>query len=431
MLKRLACAGAALLSCLGAYADDGDQAKDFAPQRQYPEQVVVAKDETPLILRLLLKPIKQGMLIRLPVVDTDPNRGITAGAMPVWVIREPGTDRIEQIHAPSLTYNKHFGAIPTYRYYYYPASDATLVTRAAVGKYEHEILAQYDDQTFLDTDVDIFGRVQWNTDSGQRFFGIGPDTSKDAETNFKEDYIQTQFSAGLPLLRASKWRLRAANRVTASKVSNGPLKGLQGFEDTYPGVAAGHQQVNELKVNLVYDSRDHSVTTSRGALLEAYAQYSVRGFASSYDFNRYGLDGRFFYPWPGREDWCGSALQFKVEQIFGKAPFVLMPRIGGKYALRAYGDGRYIDRGMAVANLEQRFTVWKSRLAGVMTEFETAPFVGLGTVFDTPGRAAKRYARPVVGVATRAVARPQVVGSVDFGVGQEGLAVFMDINYSF
>ena len=33
--------------------------------------------------------------------------------------------------------------------------------------------------------------------------------------------------------------------------------------------------------------------------------------------------------------------------------------------------------------------------------------------------------------ALRAVAKPQVVGSIDFGIGREGLAAFMDINYSF
>ncbi|OGR70454.1 MAG: hypothetical protein A2X40_09190 [Elusimicrobia bacterium GWC2_65_9] len=108
-----------------------------------------------------------------------------------------------------------------------------------------------------------------------------------------------------------------------------------------------------------------------------------------------------------------------------------MPKLGGKYNLRAYGEGRYIDRGVATVNMEQRFNLFESRMAGVTTQFQLAPFVGAGTAFDNPGRAAAKYVRPVVGAAMRAVAKPQVVGSVDFGVGREGLAVFMDINYSF
>jgi hypothetical protein len=75
--------------------------------------------------------------------------------------------------------------------------------------------------------------------------------------------------------------------------------------------------------------------------------------------------------------------------------------------------------------------MYEARTAGVTTEIQVAPFVGLGSVFDTPQESTAKTVRPVFGAAVRAVARPQVVGSVDFGVGREGLSVFTDINYSF
>jgi len=105
--------------------------------------------------------------------------------------------------------------------------------------------------------------------------------------------------------------------------------------------------------------------------------------------------------------------------------------LGGKYSSRAYGDGRFVDRGATSFNIEQRFTLLEEKMAGVTTEFQLAPFAGVGTVFDAPGSAQFAYLRPVAGAAVRAVAKPQVVGSVDVGYGQEGVAVFMDINYSF
>ena len=137
-----------------------------------------------------------------------------------------------------------------------------------------------------------------------------------------------------------------------------------------------------------------------------------------------------FHPWRGRRR-SVTAAQVRYEQLLGDAPFWLQPRLGGKYTHRAYGDGRYIDRGMVSTTLEQRLTLAQVKTAGVTTELEVAPFVGVGTVFSSPKRAARRYARPVFGGSVRAVARPQVVGSLDFGVGQEGVAIFMDINYSF
>ena len=153
-----------------------------------------------------------------------------------------------------------------------------------------------------------------------------------------------------------------------------------------------------------------------------------RAMASEFDYSRYGFDGREFYKWSETEV---TAVQLQYEQLLGNAPFWLEPRMGGKYSLRAYGDGRYVDRGMMAANIEQRVTVLDTKMDGISTQFEAGPFFGLGSVFDNPNRMAARYERPVYGFDVRAVARPQVVGSIDVGIGNEGVAVFMDINYSF
>ncbi len=430
MLKRFSLLCAAIFLCAAAFGQD-DPDMEYTPQRNFPKEIKVVKDETPLALRLILQPIKNGMFVRIPVVDADPNRGLTYGVMPIWVLREKNSDRIQSIYAPSLTYNHHFGINPTLRYYAYPETDATFSARASAGKYEHEVFAQYEDLTPLDTNIPIFIRSQWNVDAGQRFFGIGPNTPQSRESNYKEDYTQNQLSAGLPLLADSKWHAHLADRLTSAAVTDGPLPRLASFSQSFPGLASnGHMQANEVRLSLDYDSRDHNVTTKRGAFLETSMDYSIRGAASSYDFNRYALDGRAFYPWPISEDFVTTA-QVKFEQLYGNAPFWLMPSLGGKYSLRAYGDGRYVDRGMAVANIEQRFTVYKAKMAGVTTELEVAPFMGLGTVFNTPEQMSARYGRPVFGGAVRAVARPQVVGSVDVGMGQQGVAVFTDINYSF
>lgn len=408
---------------------------EMVPGREFPESVQQApkKDETPLILRWMIKPLKRGMWIRLPIMDTDPNRGITVGVMPIWVLQGAKDDRIEQIHAPSVTINKNFKIVPTYRYYYYPQEDAALIARASAGKYENEVLGQYEDGSVLGTDYDVFARVQNNVDAGQRFFGFGPASPKSGEANYKEMFFQARGGIGRPLFAGSKGRARASSHFQASKIGNGPIPNLQTFRDAYPLQSSeGRQQTTEWRVNLDYDSRDHGVTTSEGAYLQMYEESSVRGLASMYDYNRWGADGRVFMPWASDPDKV-LAVQAKFEQLTGanSPPFWLQPRLGGKYSLRSYGDGRYIDRGLAVVNVEQRFKLYAAKMAGVTTEFQLAPFVGAGTVFDEPGMAQAKYVRPVVGTGVRAVAKPQVVGSIDFGVGQEGLAVFMDINYSF
>ncbi|MDE2040151.1 MAG: BamA/TamA family outer membrane protein [Elusimicrobia bacterium] len=382
-------------------------------------------------LRWMLRPTERGMLVRLPVVDTDPNRGVTVGVMPIWVLEDSSGTRIEQIHAPSLTFNKNFGVTPTYRYYLYPEKDAALLLRGSIGKYEREAMGSYDDASFLGTEHDLALRLQYAIDADPHFYGLGPDAPLNHETNYKRDYMLARGSWGLPLFPGSGWRAHFGDRLISERVGNGPLPGLRGFTDTFPAlVSVRHQQCDELQAALDYDSRDDRVTTRRGAFLKVYRDQSLRGALSSFNFARSGLDGRYFHLWQTPRQMV-TALSLQFEQVLGNAPFWLLPSLGGKYSLRAYGEGRYVDRSMIALNAEQRVTFYQARVAGVSTEFELDPFVGVGTVADNPGRYALAYARPVVGAALRAVARPQVVGSIDFGVGQEGLSVFMDINYSF
>lgn len=372
------------------------------------------------------------MFIRLPIIDTDPNRGLTAGVMPIWVIQGENDDRIAHIHAPSLTYNDNFKLIPTYRYYYYPQEDASLTLRGSWSRYEREVLGQYEDGSLLGSDYDVYARLQYNMDAGQRFYGFGPDSPKKGEANYKEEYFQYRAGVGLPFLHGSAWRVRLTEHLQSDRILDGPLPNLPLFTHVYPAqLARGRQQTNEHRLSLDYDTRDHGVTTGRGAYAQVYAERAVRGLGSAYDYGRYGLDARWFRPWAS-DDGKVLALQARYEQLLGPPPpFWIMPKLGGKYNLRAYGEGRYIDRGAAALNVEQRIRLFEEKMAGVTTEFQLAPFAGAGLVFDHPGRAAAKYVRPVVGAAVRAVAKPQVVGSVDFGVGREGLAVFMDINYSF
>jgi hypothetical protein len=388
------------------------------------------QDEMPPALRWMLKPLERGIFVRLPIVDTDPNRGVTYGVMPIIVLQGENDDRIEQIHAPSVTYNKDFHLSPTYRYYYYPQEDASFLARCSRAKFENEAMLQYEDRTLLDTPYDVFLRVQENSDAGQRFFGLGPDSPQKGEANYKQQSWTYKWSVGTPIGLASAWRVHLSQRYETSRITNGPLKGLSDFDDAYPDrYAEKAQQTNETRVNLDYDTRDHAVTTSSGVYANVFAEASVRGYMSQYDYSRYGAEARWFKPTSANS---AFAAQVQYEQVLGQTPpFWILPQLGGKYSLRAYGDGRYVDRGIAAVNAEERFKVFEAKTAGVTTEIQVAPFVGAGEAFDNPGRAAARYLRPVVGAAVRAVAKPQVVGSVDFGVGREGLSVFTDINYSF
>jgi hypothetical protein len=62
---------------------------------------------------------------------------------------------------------------------------------------------------------------------------------------------------------------------------------------------------------------------------------------------------------------------------------------------------------------------------------ELTPFIDVGRVFEGTGTWPLTQLHKVAGIGFRGVARPFVVGYVDIGYGNEGVAVFTGLNYPF
>jgi hypothetical protein len=425
-----------LVTLLAAFLAASPLLAQEQPPPQQPTEAptsIPSQNETPWFLRWMLHPNKRGMLVNLPVIDTDPNRGTTGGVLPIWIITEKNSERIEQMHAPSITYNKVFKINTTYRYYYYPDSKSALILRAAASSSkERELLVDYATPSFLDRDIDFAERVQYNVDRSNRFFGEGDRTRKIDESTYTDNIIHNNLTVGIPVVPESKVRVHWSNHIAGKRVYGANIPNIPDITTRWVGAAANHRQtVNESQFMIDYDTRDDATTTSTGYFVRASAGGSLKGFISEFDFMRYSFDARNFHRWADRPKWV-TASRFYYEDLFGQGvPFWLKPKLGGKYNFRAYGDGRYIDFGTLNYQVEHRMIFYSEKMAGVTVDVEAAPFVGFGSVFNHLEHAVIRSMRPVYGIAMRAVARPQVVGSVDFGWGDEGMAAFVDINYSF
>lgn len=406
----------------------------FHPSHDLPSiDVKAAEESQPWPLRLIMRELKNGMLVRLPVVDTDPNRGVTVGVMPIWVLKDAkGADRIRSIHAPSATYNGIVGVTPTYRYYLYPTDKSDYEFRTSWSSVEEkELVGEFEDADFLGKGVLVHGKLQYNVDASGRFFGLGPDAARAAEANFTRKTFQYDWRVGLPIFRESGFKFNFGHHLAGERIADGPINRLPDVNTRFPGLVGSHyHQDGELQLFVDYDDRDDPVTTTKGSYAKILVDNAQDAWGSEFPFQRYQLDLRHFHK-KGADGRYVTAGRFLFEHMVGDVPFYLKPSLGGKHTHRAYGDGRYIDHALMTASVEERVTVHKIPLAGVTTEFEIAPYFELGTVAGAPRRFAGRYARPVLGTAFRAIARPQVVGSIDVGVGREGPNVFMDINYSF
>ena len=119
----------------------------------------------------------------LPAFDTDPNEGETYGVLPVWMFKD-ADGRVRTILAPSVTYNEIRGVTGTFRYFVYPTALERL-----------ELVASYSEKIDRELDVhyrnlDVFGgrfhadvQLLHERTSSVRFFGIGPESEKEDETN--------------------------------------------------------------------------------------------------------------------------------------------------------------------------------------------------------------------------------------------------------
>ena len=361
--------------------------------------------------------------VHFPVIATNPNAGMTYGVLPVWLVHN-SRHEIAQIFAPMFTYNHTYGASFSGSYYYYPSGDEKL--RAVLEKSEksnQRAAVQYDNRALFDGRATLLINTNFEADGGAQFYGLGPASVKGGEASERllEDLAKAELGIKFwgPFAAAAGWQLRH------TEVQSGPFSA--------PTLLAQDLRTKTSyslpRLTLSRDTRDLPFAPASGSFSELFAEYSATELGSSADYEHYGGQWRFYAPTAAnlvtvlhaQTEWSGG----------GNVPFTALSELGGSNSLRGYAEGRFQDRGSAFANIEERWRVHSIDLIHSLTEFQVAPFLDAGTVFPSPGHAQSRRVETVVGIALRAVVKPAVVGKVEVGVGREGPAVFVGIDYPF
>jgi hemolysin activation/secretion protein len=121
-----------------------------------------------------------------------------------------------------------------------------------------------------------------------------------------------------------------------------------------------------------------------------------------------------------------------LQTTFGnQVPFYELSSLGGQNSLRGYGVDRFIDDHLIAFSIEQRIHVMRMRVFNVPAEFEVAPFVDMGKVFNTFRKRQFRDYEVTPGIGFRTIVRPSVVGRIDYGYSDEGGAVFAGLDFPF
>jgi len=380
--------------------------------------------------KVMTKTWNGNIFVWLPAVSTDPNAGPTGGLMPVLVLSDPQTHHIRQLIAPSYTYNGLFGQTGTMRYYWYPSEFSQYVTIASYSQHTNrELKVRYENTSLMDGVLYFRSEAYHDVDGSRRFFGLGPESRQGNESGYTSDDSVVRAAAGINFLHS--WRATFGARYRQMETKQNIIPDIPDMANEFsgtPGIGTHNTVAGEFR--LLWDSRDFPITPSRGSSGELFIEKTDVALGSDSDFVRYGMEGKRFFLWENPND--VTVIHGLYEKVNGPdIPFYELPSLGGRDTLRGFGDGRFADRGRLVFNVEHRITLTSMEMMGIRTNFEVAPFLDLGSVFPDIQDIESKNFQPVFGGAFRVAVKPNVVGDVEVGVGREGPAVFVDINYPY
>ena len=380
--------------------------------------------------KVMTKSWNGNIFVWLPAISTDPNAGPTYGVLPVLVLVDPKTHNIRHLLAPSYTFNSLFGQTGTMRYYWYPDNTSQYVTIASYSQHTNrELKVRYENTGMLDGILYARGEAYHDVDGSRHFFGSGAGSRESDESGYTSNDSVVRGSAGLNFLKY--WRATLGVRYRQMSIQQNIIPDIQDMAARFPGTPGlGTENTVSGEFRLLWDSRDSPITPSRGSSGEFFMEKTDQDVGSDADYTRYGFDGKRFFLWDNPR--YVTVVHGRYEKANGEnIPFYELPSLGGRDSLRGYGEGRFIDRGSMVFNVEHRITFASLQMMGIQTHFELAPFFDIGSVFPDVQDVKSKNFRPVYGGAFRVAVKPNVVGDVELGVGKEGPAVFVDLNYPY
>ena len=375
--------------------------------------------------------------IPVPEIDVDPNSGTTLGIIPTW-LQTDELGNIRRIIAPDVLHNPYFGYGARARVFAYPSDDTQWsVVGGAKQRVESEFNAQYQTGRLRNDLWSFAVQAVYDRSGTPRFYGIGNHSMNFEQTVYTDQQVYLQGLFGWNITH--EWQLAYTAILRKVKILPGELRGIASIQRRFGqllGFGTIHEALN--RVSITYDTRDDLTIPTRGSALVAYYGLASRnGIFNDSLFSEAGGDARFFWSPNSTLTWAAHAairylptdrhVPFWALSSIGGAESVL----GGEQPLRGFGTSRFYDRNAFSASLEMRKQVASFNTIGTHIDLQVTPFIDTGRVFGRLTTVPFTSLHTVAGVGFRGIARPNVVGYVDIGMGSEGVAVFTGINYPF
>jgi len=147
-------------------------------------------------------------------------------------------------------------------------------------------------------------------------------------------------------------------------------------------------------------------------------------------YSRYAIEVKKLFPSESKR--AILVVRADLQATIGtQVPFFEQSSLGGQNNLRGFGVDRFIDKHLVALSVEERIHVARMKVAGVTADFEIAPFLDSGQVFNDYKEVSFKSYRMTPGIGFRGIVKPNVVGRVDYGYSQEGGAIFAGLDFPY
>jgi outer membrane protein assembly factor BamA len=366
----------------------------------------------------------------LPAVGSSKNDGSDGGLIVPILVTDPDGD-LRYLIAPMVIYNSIVGARGTVNFFRYDPGGREL---RAIASWSQEIERRfqfsYVDPAFGNGRYSVAVSAGYFKNATVRFFGFGPGTVQDDETNYTAPETRASWKFGIH-----------ANEVTQIAVSQRfrHMQAIQRGATELPFTATRFPSVSGAdgatilgeRITFYYDTRNNLVTPTDGMAITAYAEMNHNFHPGAEPlYSRYGIEIKKLFPSESKRAILVVRGDFQAT-IGSNVPFFEQSSLGGQNNLRGYGVDRFIDKQLVAFSVEERIHILRMRLAGVMAEFEIAPFVDTGQVFNSFKDVSFKEYRVTPGIGFRGIIRPNVVGRIDYGYSKEGGAIFAGLDFPY
>src|SRR5512146_107768 len=366
----------------------------------------------------------------IPSASTSKNDGNDAGLIVPILITDPDGE-LKYLLAPMLIRNSIVGTRGTFNLFRYdPGGRQMQFIASFTERIERKVVFNYTDPAFSNGRYFLNFGASFFKNATSRSFGLSEHSVEADKTKYNAREGRANWRFGIYANEVTQIAIR--QRVRDVQLQRGATD-LPFTGERFPSVdgVQGESIIIGHRATFYYDTRNNLFSPTDGMAITAYAEVNQNVRNGDHPvYSRYELEVKKLFPSESKR--AILVVRADLQATIGEqVPFFEQSALGGQNNLRGYGVDRFIDKRLVSVSIEERIHVARAKIAGVSADFEIAPFLDTGQVFNTFRDVSFKDYRMTPGVGFRGLVRPNVVGRIDYGFSKEGGAIFAGLDFPY